>query len=179
VAEIVLITGGCRSGKSAHAQQLAETLPGPRLYVATCPVTDEEMRRRIEEHRRARRDRGWDTLEEENDLSGALAHPGPYRVRLVDCVTLWINNLMYHDQLLTEAQVAGQCRRVLEAAQACQGTVIFVSNEVGLGIVPDNALARHYRDLVGRANQVLAERADAVTLLVCGIPWPLKKKQTS
>ena len=76
MAEIVLITGGCRSGKSAHAQQLAETLPGPRLFVATCPVTDEEMRRRIEEHRRARRDRGWDTLEEESDLHGASRGPG-------------------------------------------------------------------------------------------------------
>ena len=96
-------------------------------------------------------------------------------------MTLWINNLMYQsqDRPLTEAHVAGQCRRVLEAAQACPGTVIFVSNEVGLGIVPDNASARNFRDLVGRANQVLAERADVVTLLVCGIPWPLKKKQTS
>jgi adenosylcobinamide kinase/adenosylcobinamide-phosphate guanylyltransferase len=175
----VLVTGGCRSGKSAYAQQLAEALPPPRLYIATCPVTDEEMQRRIDEHRRARRDRGWDTIEEETDLTGVLSRAGSYRVRLVDCVTLWINNLMYHGQgqglKITEAQVSLHCSRVLEAARACPGTVIFVTNEVGLGVVPANAQARLYRDLLGRANQVLAEHADTVTLMVCGIPWHMKK----
>ena len=190
MARIVLVTGGCRSGKSAYAQGLAESLPPTRLFVATCPVTDEEIRCRIEQHRRARRDGGWETVEEECDLAGVfrkvsgtlrVPNDGTRRVPntiLVDCVTLWINNLMYHAERkgcpFTETEVAGRCREVLDAANACSGTVIFVTNEVGLGVVPENAQARHYRDLIGRANQVLAARTDAVTLLCCGIPVQLK-----
>ena len=96
MARIVLVTGGCRSGKSAYAQQLAESLPPTRLYVATCPVTDDEMRRRIEQHRQARRDRGWETVEEQLDLAGVFRRHAEHNVLLVDCVTLWVNNLMYH-----------------------------------------------------------------------------------
>jgi len=178
MVRIVLVTGGCRSGKSAYAQCLAESLPPRRLFVATCPVADEEMEHRIQEHRRARHDRGWETIEEQSDLTDVFRGHGQYNVLLVDCVTLWINNLMYHAQYegraLTEADVTQECRQVLDAVQACRGTVIFVTNEVGLGVVPENAQARRYRDLVGRANQVLAARADTVTLLCCGIPLHLK-----
>ena len=178
-AKIILVTGGCRSGKSAYAQQLAESLPPTRLFVATCPVTDEEIQHRIEQHRRARQDRGWETVEEQCDLADVFRRHGQHHVLLVDCVTLWINNLMYHAERegrpLTEADIARQCREVLGAAEACSGTVIFVTNEVGLGVVPENAQARHYRDLVGRANQVFAARADTVTLLCCGIPVHLKE----
>jgi adenosylcobinamide kinase / adenosylcobinamide-phosphate guanylyltransferase len=182
MAEIVLVTGGCRSGKSAYAQRLAESLPPTRLFVATCPVTDDEMRRRIDQHRRARRDRGWETVEEQIDLAGVLSRSGQHRVLLVDCLTLWINNLLYHadheGRPLSEDDVAKQCGDVLDACQAAAGTVIFVTNEVGMGVVPENASARRYRDLVGRANQVVAARADTVTLLACGIPVALKGRQT-
>ena len=134
---------------------------------------------RIEQHRQARRDRGWETVEEQCDLADVFRRHGQHNVLLVDCVTLWINNLMYHAERegrpLTEADVAQQCRQVLDAAEACPGTVIFVTNEVGLGVVPENAQARRYRDLVGRANQILAARADTVTLLCCGIPVAIER----
>jgi adenosylcobinamide kinase / adenosylcobinamide-phosphate guanylyltransferase len=182
MADITLVTGGCRSGKSAYAQQLAESLPPTRLYVATAPVTDDEMRTRIEEHRRVRSGRGWQTIEEQSDLVGVLSRHGHHRALLVDCITLWINNLMYaagqHGQQLSEADVADVCCPMLAAAESCRATVIFVTNEVGLGVVPENALARRYRDLVGRANQMIAARANTVTLVSCGIPWHLKKAST-
>lgn len=182
MASIVLVTGGCRSGKSAYAERLAETLPPSRLYVATAPVSDAEMQRRIDDHRRARQGRGWETIEEQTDLAGVFASNGHHNVLLVDCVTLWVNNLMYcadrEGRQVNEADVAEQCGRVLDAAETCRGTIIFVSNEVGLGVVPENAAARRYRDLVGRANQLLAARAGAVTLLCCGIPLQLKENQS-
>lgn len=176
----MLITGGCRSGKSAYAQQMAESLPTKRLYVATAPVSDDEMRRRIEQHQLARRDRGWETLEEQLDLVGVFRRHHEHHVLLVDCVTLWVNNLMYYaeheSREITEADVARQCEEMLDAVEACPGTAIFVTNEVGLGVVPGNAQARCYRDLIGRANQVIAARADTVTLVCCGIPLHLKQK---
>ena len=177
-ARIHLVTGGCRSGKSAYAQRLAESLPPSRLYVATAPATDDEMRVRIEAHRRARAERGWETIEEQTDLAGVFSRAREHNVVLVDCVTLWVNNRLYdaerRGQTLSETDVAELCASVLDAAQACRGTVIFVTNEVGMSIVPENALARRYRDLVGRANQTIAARADAVTLVSCGIPLHLK-----
>jgi adenosylcobinamide kinase/adenosylcobinamide-phosphate guanylyltransferase len=175
------VTGGCRSGKSAHAQQQAESLPPQRLYIATAPITDDEMRQRIEQHQRDRCDRGWETLEEQTDLAAVFRNNTERAVLLVDCITLWINNWMYRAELanrqLHESDVAEQCRDMLDAAEACRGTVIFVTNEVGLGIVPENAQARRYRDLVGRANQIIAARADVVTLVCCGIPIRLKDKR--
>jgi adenosylcobinamide kinase/adenosylcobinamide-phosphate guanylyltransferase len=178
MAEIVLVVGGCRSGKSAYAQALAEAIAPDRLFVATCAVIDEELRTRVARHRAARRDRGWETVEEQLDLAGALRRWRRQGVVLVDCVTLWINNLLYAAQQQNrpwdEAEAADRCREVLDAAAGCDGTVIFVSNEVGMGIVPESPAARRYRDLVGRANQVIAARADRVTLVSCGIPLPLK-----
>jgi adenosylcobinamide kinase/adenosylcobinamide-phosphate guanylyltransferase len=184
MARITLVTGGCRSGKSVYAQAQAESLPAPRLYVATCPLTDdEEMCRRIAAHQQSRVNRGWETVEEQAALAAVLRGWPQHRVVLVDCVTLWVNNLMYHAQQrgdeVTEAEVAAQCGELLAAATERAGAVFFVTNEVGLGVVPDNSLARRYRDLVGRANQVLAARADTVTLLCCGIPWHLKETRTS
>jgi adenosylcobinamide kinase/adenosylcobinamide-phosphate guanylyltransferase len=182
MARIILVTGGCRSGKSAYAQRLAESLPPARLYVATAPASDEEMQRRIDEHQRARQGRGWETLEEQLDLPSVFSANGQHNVLLVDCVTLWVNNLMYYadrdGRQVTEADVAGLCDSVLHEAETHGGTVIFVTNEVGLGVVPENEQARCYRDLVGRANQLIAARADAVTLVCCGIPIPLKEKRS-
>jgi len=177
MARIALVTGGCRSGKSAYAQGLAESLPGPRAYVATCPVLDEEMRQRIEKHRQAR-SAMWQTIEEPVLLAEAIRSASAHAVVLADCLTLWINNLMYQaeqkGQDIGEDHVAGQCLTVLDACRSHAGTIIFVTNEVGMGIVPDNALARRYRDLVGRCNQTIAARADVVALVSCGIPLFLK-----
>ena len=179
MASIALVTGGCRSGKSAYAQETAERISSSRLYVATCPATDDEMRRRIEAHRQSRHGRQWETVEEPVDLAGVFRSHSDYGAVLVDCVTLWVNNLMYDAQregrTIDEVRIAADCHTMLDAAAQCAGAVIFVTNEVGLGIVPENAQARHYRDLVGRANQVIAGRAERVTLLACGIPLTLKE----
>lgn len=178
MARIVLVTGGSRSGKSDFAQKRAEALEGPRAYIATCPVTDAEMEERIDRHRRKRREKGWETIEETIDLAGAIARAGAYRVLLVDCLTLWANNLLYGAQLkgkrFTEEAMAGSCREVIRACGAHPGEVIFVTNELGMGIVPENETARRFRDIAGRCNQEIAASAERVTLVVSGIPLHLK-----
>jgi adenosylcobinamide kinase/adenosylcobinamide-phosphate guanylyltransferase len=181
MAKIILITGGGRSGKSAFAQKTAETLPGPRAYIATCPVIDREMGERIRKHREARRGKGWETIEETVDLAGVVRRSGRYRVLLVDCLTLWANNLLYdaekRGEIFTEAAAVGRCRELTDACGAFGGTVILVTNELGMGIVPDNATARRFRDIAGRCNQEIAAAADTVTLVVSGIPLNLKSKE--
>jgi len=177
MARIILITGGSRSGKSAYAQRLAETFPGPRVFVATCPVLDQELRDRIRKHQAARAGRGWETVEEQTDLALALRRARQANVALVDCLTLWVNNLMYQAQQqgreLTEEELAARCRDVLAACDGSPSTLIFVTNEVGMGIVPESAVCRRYRDLAGRCNQLFAAAAETVALIVCGLPLVL------
>lgn len=189
MAEIVLVTGGSRSGKSRYAQELAEAVAGKRTFVATCPVVDEEMAERIRRHQRAR-GTGWITIEETVDLPGALRRAAGSGVVLVDCLTLWVNNLLYEETLrsdreagvegsagssgLSEDEMEARSREVLRACADLPGTVIFVTNEVGMGIVPDNALSRRFRDLAGRCNQVIAGGADRVVLMVSGIAATIK-----
>lgn len=178
MARIVLITGGGRSGKSRYAQDLAERLSGTRGYVATCPPLDEEMVERIRKHQEARDASRWATIEEPCDLTGVLLNAAGFDVLLVDCVTLWMNNLMYEEErngrILTEEDAERRCEEVLTAAADFHGTAIFVTNEVSMGIIPDNPTARRYRDLVGRCNQILARAADEVILMVCGLPVTIK-----
>lgn len=175
---IILVTGGSRSGKSAHALRLAESRPGPWTFVATCPAVDEEMAKKIAVHKQERDARTWTTIEEEIDLAGAIGRAGIAGVILVDCLTLWINNLMYRASLagreVTEEEVAGLTDTVVRAARSAAGTVIFVTNEVGLGIVPPDAPTRLYRNLVGRCGQAIAAASDAAVLVVCGMPITLK-----
>jgi adenosylcobinamide kinase/adenosylcobinamide-phosphate guanylyltransferase len=179
MAHIILVTGGSRSGKSAHALEIARGLEGPRVFVATCPALDDEMRIRIQMHRKARQQGGWQTIEETVDLPAALARAGDYRVVLVDCLTLWVNNLLYDAEqagrTMEESDVQEHCEAVLRACARIAGTVIFVTNEVGWGIIPDNAPARRFRDLSGRCNTVMAAGADEVILAVCGLPVHLKR----
>lgn len=181
MADIILVTGGSRSGKSSHAQKLAETLGGPRAYLATCPILDEEMAERCRKHQEARSAAAWDTIEEERDIAGVIRKDRTHSVILVDCLTLWVNNLMYaaeqEGKLLTEEDIATDCRLLLEACKAFSGTVIFVTNEVGMGIVPGNPASRRFRDLAGRCNQIMAASANDVIFMVSGIPWPLKKRE--
>lgn len=178
MAKITLITGGCRSGKSAHAQALAESISGKRVFLATCPVLDDEMRQRIKLHQEARKRSQWETIEEWIDLPGALGQSKGFDVVLVDCLTLWVSNLMYQSEkdglLFGEREMADRCGEVVRSARQLSGSVIFVTNEVGMGIVPENALARRYRDLIGRCNQTIAAAADNVTFVSCGIPLVLK-----
>lgn len=178
MASIILVTGGGRSGKSGYALRRAEALPGPRVFIATCPVLDDEMRERVRRHREERAHATWRTVEEQTDLAGALRDTATANVRIIDCLTLWINNLMFEaeqqQQRLSEDIVAAACQRVIGACEGLQGTVILVTNEVGMGIIPENALARQFRDLAGRANQVLAGAAAEVVLMVSGLPLKLK-----
>ncbi len=178
MAELVLISGGSRSGKSDFARQLAESLAGPHIFLATCPEVDDEMAERIRRHREQRRNSGWQTIEEPQDLTGALARCPDGATVLIDCLTMWIGNLMYKAELqerhLDEDEVLEKAEQLADAARQHQGTVIMVTGEVGLGIVPDNRQARLYRDLVGCCNQCMGRRADRAYLLSCGIPLQLK-----
>jgi adenosylcobinamide kinase/adenosylcobinamide-phosphate guanylyltransferase len=178
MSTIILVTGGSRSGKSAYAQQLAESRPGPWAFVATCPAIDEEMARKIAVHQSERDARRWTTIEEEVDLAGAIGRAHAAGVILVDCLTLWVNNLMYRAELagreVTEQEVAGLTHMIVREARSAPGTVIFVTNEVGLGIVPPDAPTRLYRNLVGRCGQAIAAASDAEVMVVCGLPIILK-----
>ncbi len=179
MAHIHLITGGGRSGKSSYAQRLGESLPGPRAYIATCPIIDEEMAERVRMHRQARSGGDWETIEEPVDLAGAVRRAGAFHVLLVDCLTLWANNLLYEAEkqggTLTEEQMAGRCRELIDACDTFPGEILFVTNELGMGIIPENELARRFRDIAGRMNQLIAAAAGQVTLMVSGITLPLKE----
>lgn len=169
-----LVLGGARSGKSAYAQGAAEACARGRgaglVFVATAEGRDEEMRARIARHQ-ADRGSDWRLVETPLDLSGALAAAGPDEVVLVDCLTLWLSNSM----LLEDGD--GHVRRteaLLAALAAVRGEVWLVSNEVGWGVAPDNALARRYRDEAGRLHQRIAALADEVALVVAGLPLILR-----
>jgi adenosylcobinamide kinase / adenosylcobinamide-phosphate guanylyltransferase len=178
MAEIHLITGGGRSGKSAYAQKLAEALPGPRAYIATCPLIDAEMEKRVKKHREARATSAWETIEEPVDLAGVIRRAGSFRILLVDCLTLWANNLFYEAEkrcaLFTEEDMIDRCRELIDACGVFTGTVIFVTNELGMGIIPENEAARRFLDCAGRMNQAIAVAAGTATLVVSGIPLLLK-----
>jgi adenosylcobinamide kinase/adenosylcobinamide-phosphate guanylyltransferase len=170
--QILLITGGARSGKSKYAEQRAEELGARRLYIATAEAKDEEMAQRIAEHKK-RRGNDWATVEEPVELSAALlAQRGRIDCALVDCLTIWLSNLLLH----RDAEVAGdKVENLVETLPGLDFHVVLVTNEVGWGIVPDNRLARQFRDLAGWANQRIAAAANEVVLTVAGIPMILKK----
>jgi adenosylcobinamide kinase / adenosylcobinamide-phosphate guanylyltransferase len=165
-----LVLGGARSGKSAFAESLASAHSGEKIYIATAETIDDEMAERINNHK-MRRGPLWQTLEAPIDLVSALrASDAPGHLILIDCISVWINNLMFHARAI-ESEVADLC----QALATLRGQVVLVSNEVGSGIVPDNALSRVFRDEAGRANQALAAVADDVVLVVAGLPLFLKQ----
>ncbi len=180
MATLIFVTGGARSGKSDYALSRAEAIPGPHCFLATCPVIDSEMDERIARHKAEREGGIWHTKEEELDLAGSIQSLDPGTVCLVDCLTLWVNNLLYGGEKanikLTEGEMQKKAEELVQQAAIFDGTLICVSNEVGMGIVPDNAAARHYRDLVGRTNRIVAAAADEVILVSCGLPLFFKGK---
>jgi adenosylcobinamide kinase / adenosylcobinamide-phosphate guanylyltransferase len=172
---LALVLGGARSGKSRYGLQLAESFPAPRLFLATGQARDEEMVARITAHQ-AERGPGWETREEPLELAQAVRHgQGRYGAILVDCLTMWLANLMLMKGVTEEDfQAAGQ--RLLAVLDRATTPTILVSNEVGLGIVPENPLSRQYRDWLGWLHQQAAQAADLVVLVVAGLPLILKGK---
>lgn len=160
--------GGARSGKSRHAQALAETMGSERTFIATAQAFDDEMCDRIARHQ-ADRDASWSTVEAPFELVGSLRTRAAGGVLLVDCLTLWLSNLLLAGHDLDAASDG-----LVEAISTGEANIVLVSNEVGFGIVPDNALARRFRDAAGRLNQRVAAACDAVDLVVAGLPLRLK-----
>ena len=174
--KIVLILGGARSGKSSYAQQVATDRGGRVLFCATAQPLDEEMQDRIRAHRQARPP-GWDTLEIKDGLAAALeGKAGRYDTVIVDCITLLTANCIGEaiDYRAAEKVIDDEVDGFIGLMRRSCCRVILVSNEVGGGIVPDNRLARVYRDALGRANQQLARAADEVILMTAGLPMKLK-----
>lgn len=171
IVSSLLVLGGARSGKSAYAERVVVASAPAAIYLATAASGDAEMAERIRRHQ-ARRGAGWTTIEEPLDLCGALGTLArPERPILVDCLTLWLSNLMHDGRA-----VAAEAARLTALLPHLAGPVVFVANEVGLGIVPDNALAREFRDHAGRLNQDVAAAVDAVVFLAAGLPLTLKPR---
>jgi adenosylcobinamide kinase/adenosylcobinamide-phosphate guanylyltransferase len=169
-ARSVLVLGGVRSGKSAHAEQLARETGLERIYVATAQAFDDEMHERIARHRDNRAADGWVTIEEPIGLAAVIArHARPDAVVLVDCLTLWLTNIMLGGRDVERMQTA-----LISIVEAAKGPVILVSNEVGLGVVPETKLGRDFRDAQGRLNQAVARTVPRVLFMAAGLPLALK-----
>lgn len=170
--ETILVVGGCRSGKSSHALHLAEQFPGRKIFIATCIPRDKEMEQRVLKHQQ-QRSSTWKILEMPISLPEAINKHGlKGNVILVDCLTLWINNLIMDDE--NPANIDIHIRKLTRSLEKTECPVILVSNEVGCGIVPENKLVRLFRDITGFANQKVAACADHVIWMVAGIPVKIK-----
>lgn len=174
--KLILITGAARSGKSYYAEKMAAALGGPVTYIATCIPGDAEMRTRVRKHQE-RRPPEWETIEEGyNPVQVILQDDQPGRVFLLDCLTLLVSNwLLAENTEPDEKKILDQVTLLTQASHSALAHVIIVSNEVGWGIVPADPLSRLYRDIIGRANQKLAESADEAYLTISGIPVELKR----
>lgn len=168
MAEIILVTGGARSGKSALAERLAQSRGNKVIYIATSEPFDDEMQSRIDRHR-ARRDAGWRTVDAPLELPDMLVHTDGDAPRLVDCLTMWLNNLIYHNR-----DVGDEMNRLIKVISEQQADLVMVTNEIGSGLVPQTAEARKFRDLAGELNQMVAQAASQVYLSVSGIPVKIK-----
>jgi adenosylcobinamide kinase/adenosylcobinamide-phosphate guanylyltransferase len=165
---VILITGGARSGKSTRAEARAQGFAGRPVYLATAEALDAEMRERIANHR-ARRGQQWLERETPLELVAALTETDGGGARLVDCLTLWLSNLLH-----AERDWSTEASRLADTLRRQRSPVVLVTNEVGLGIVPDNALARQFRDAAGLVNQTIARVADEVEFVVAGLPMRVK-----
>lgn len=169
----IFVTGGARSGKTSFAIERAEAISGRRVYLATAPSdgSDDEMRSRIDRHR-AERDSSWVTIEEPIDLSGRLPSANDAGVILIDCLTLWVSNLMARG--MADADILGEASLLGEKCAGSKVPVITVTNEVGWGIVPQNGLARRFRDVAGGVNRLMASVAAEAYLVASGLPVRLR-----
>ncbi|HEY5512552.1 MAG TPA: bifunctional adenosylcobinamide kinase/adenosylcobinamide-phosphate guanylyltransferase [Geomonas sp.] len=173
MSKVTLVTGGTRSGKSRFAERLAERFDPMRGYLATGQAGDAEMAERIARHR-GRRGSDWETVEEPLELTRAITRiDGCYTVLLVDCITLWISNLLFHCEG-GAAEALLQVEKFTESFATLSTPLIIVTGEVGMGIVPEHPLARSFRDLAGEANELIAARADEVYVTISGLPLKLK-----
>ena len=183
ISQLTLITGGARSGKSRFAELLAAHAKRPVIYIATAQILDKEMALRVKKHQK-QRPSNWRLIEEPLNIHDTLMQlKDEDGIILLDCVTLWLTNLLLagyvpddHDRFndTLEPQILKSVQSVALLARDIKPQVIFVSNEVGQGIVPENPMARAYRDLAGRGNQILAHSADQVYMVVAGIPMEIK-----
>lgn len=165
-----LVLGGARSGKSSHAEKLARETGLARVYVATAQAYDDEMRERIARHQADRAEDGWRTIEEPIGLAAVIARNAkPDTVLLIDCLTLWLSNIMLSGRDVPAMQAA-----LISILEAAKGPVILVSNEVGMGIVPETKLGRDFRDAQGRLNQAVAAMVPCVVFVAAGLPLVLK-----
>ena len=170
--ETSLVIGGCRSGKSRHALHLAEQIPGQKIFIATCMPQDKEMEQRVLRHQR-QRSSDWETLEVPVFMPEAIQKSGVEgHVILVDCLTLWINNLILNND--KPENIDNHIQKLTQSIEKAECPVILVSNEVGTGIVPENKLARLFRDITGFTNQKVAACVDRVIWMVAGIPVKIK-----
>ncbi len=176
----ILLTGGARSGKSQMAQELAAKAGGPVLFVATAEAGDEEMRQRIEAHRKSR-PKDWATLEVAIHIGSEITkNIGGAKTVIIDCITLLVNNVFQQydentDEAVMEKAVTAEINELINCIGRSRTDFIIVTNEVGLGIVPGDRVSRLYRDLLGKANKMLAENVNEVYLMVAGIPIAVKK----
>lgn len=170
--KLTFVLGGAASGKSSFAEKLVCDTDAPRVYLATSQVFDEEMRAKVDDHI-AMRGPDWETIEEPLHLEEILRGLTADQVVLLDCATMWLSNHMMQD-----ADIGAATERLVAALQACKARVVIVSNEVGMGIVPDNALARAFRNAQGKLNIRLAEVSDLAVFVVSGLPQVLKGKLT-
>ncbi len=170
--KIIFITGAVRSGKSQFALEMGKKFPSPRAFLATAQAFDREMMERIKRHKESRSSE-WETMEEPVQIAGLVKEVGgKFSLILIDCLTLWISNLLMAgwtaEKILTAAD------NLLQICRQSKSSIILVSNEVGWGIVPENEVARFFRDVTGLVHQKIAQEADEVYLMVCGLPQRLK-----
>jgi adenosylcobinamide kinase/adenosylcobinamide-phosphate guanylyltransferase len=166
--DLTFVLGGAASGKSVFAEQLVVSSGKKRTYLATSQVFDDEMRDKVQRHI-TQRGEGWSTVEAPFDLRPALTDLTPDDICLIDCATMWLTNHLLAENDLEQAQTA-----LLQALRACRAPIVIVSNEVGQGIVPDNALSRRFREAQGRLNIALAAQADLAVQVTAGLPMVLK-----
>ena len=185
--KVMLLLGGARSGKSHFAQEYARRSGEKVLFVASATAGDEDMRRRIEKHKQER-PANWRTLETATDIGMQIeANAGDAKLIVIDCITLLVNNIFCRyeekefdtiDDTALEKEVVNEIQRLQKCLKKVNASFLIISNEVGLGLVPDNRMGRLYRDILGRANQMLAQTADEVYLMVAGIPLRIKSNDT-